>query len=150
VSIASKLLSSKHTILQDLSSEEQNLWNAFNNSVIYEFFTGEPDCPPKFQFNWIEPCFLAAHLPPGYVWAKPSRQKAQPAQPPVEPAQPPAPPGQCLQPQALQINLTNNQYWDQAQIISTAQTTKDNQLQVVKHRGEFKMQVSPSKGSGCS
>jgi hypothetical protein len=64
-SIASKLLSNEHTKLEDLLVEEQNLWRSFDNSDIYEFITGEPDCLPEFQFNWIEPCQLAAHLPLG-------------------------------------------------------------------------------------
>jgi hypothetical protein len=103
-SIASKLLSSEHTKLEDLSVEEQHLWKSFDNSDIYEFITGEPDCLPEFQFDWIEPCQLAAHFPPGVVLAhprdflppqdqnKPPDQQAppppQPAQPPVQRAQP--------------------------------------------------------------
>ncbi len=34
-SMASKLLSNEHCKLQDLSVEEQNLWNSFDNSDIY-------------------------------------------------------------------------------------------------------------------
>ncbi len=49
--IASKLLSSEHSKLEDLSLEEQNLWKSFDNSDIYEFITGEPDCIPEFQFD---------------------------------------------------------------------------------------------------
>jgi hypothetical protein len=94
VSIASKLLSSERTTLQDVSSEEQNLWNTFDNSDIYEFITGEPDCLSESQFDWIEPCHLAAHLPPGYTWEHPLQDQAQPVQPPAPPVQPPAPPVQ--------------------------------------------------------
>ncbi len=36
-SITSKLLSSEHTRLEDLSVEEQDLWKQFDNSDIYEF-----------------------------------------------------------------------------------------------------------------
>jgi hypothetical protein len=68
-SIASKLLNSEHSKLEDLSVEEQNLWTSFDNSDIYELITGEPDTLPEFQFNWIEPCQLAVHLPPGVVFA---------------------------------------------------------------------------------
>jgi hypothetical protein len=50
-SIASKLLSSEHTKLEDLSVEEQNFWKSFDNSDIYEFITGEPDTLPEFQFD---------------------------------------------------------------------------------------------------
>ncbi len=63
-SIASKLLNSEHSKLEDLSVEEQNLWRSFDNSDIYEFITGEPDTLPEFQNNWIEPCQLAVHFPP--------------------------------------------------------------------------------------
>ncbi len=55
LSIASKLLSSEHTRLHHLSRAEQQLWNLFAKSDIYEFLTGEKDCIPEFQFNWISP-----------------------------------------------------------------------------------------------
>jgi hypothetical protein len=102
-SIASKLLSSEHTKLEDLSVEEQHLWNLFDNSDIYKFITGEPDTLTEFQFNYIEPCQLAAHLPPGTVLgeAAPQAQPPPPAEPPIS-AQPPTPaplPAQA-QPQA--------------------------------------------------
>jgi hypothetical protein len=62
-SIASKLLNSQHSRLEDLSLEEQILWKSFDNGKIYECITGEPDTLPEFQYNWIEPCQLAIHLP---------------------------------------------------------------------------------------
>jgi hypothetical protein len=68
-SIASKLLSSEHTKWEDLSEEEQNLWRQFDNSDIYEFITGEPDTLPEFQYDRIEPCQSAVHLPPGFLLA---------------------------------------------------------------------------------
>jgi hypothetical protein len=121
-SIASKLLSSEHSKLEDLSVEEQNLWRSFDNSDIYEFITGEPDCLPEFQFDLIEPYPLAAHLPPGVVLAhprdllppqdqnklpdQPAQPPAQPAQPPAQPAQPPVQPAQPLvQPAQAQAQL---------------------------------------------
>ncbi len=70
-SIASKLLSSEHSKLEDLFVEEQNLWRSFDNSELYKFITGEPDCLPEFQFDWIEPCQLIAHLHPGVILAHP-------------------------------------------------------------------------------
>ncbi len=109
-SIASKLLNSEHSKLEDLSVEEQNLWKSFDNSDIYEFITGEPDTLPEFQFNWIESCQLAVHLPPGVVFAshkdlqpppdqnKPPAQLAQLPEKPVPPAQLVLPP-QIVQPQ---------------------------------------------------
>jgi hypothetical protein len=66
-SIASKLLSSEHTKLEDLSEEEQNLWKQFDNSNIYKFITGEQDTLPEFQYDWIEPCQPALHFPPGIL-----------------------------------------------------------------------------------
>ena len=62
-SIASKLLSSEHSRLEDLSEEEKILWNSFDNGEIYEFITGEPDTLPEFQYNWIEPCQIVVHFP---------------------------------------------------------------------------------------
>ena len=89
--------------------EEQYLWNSFDNSNTYEFITGEPDTLPEFQFDWIEPCQLAVHLPPGVVLAHPrdlippqdqNKPSLQPAQPPAPPAQPPVQQDQPLdQPQ---------------------------------------------------
>jgi hypothetical protein len=90
--------------------EEQNLWKSFDNRDIYEFITGEPDCLPEFQFDWIEPCQLAAHLPPGVVLThphdllppqdqnKPPDQQAQPQAPPAQPPVPPAQPQDQPQP----------------------------------------------------
>ncbi len=53
LSVASKLLSSQHLTLDQLSQEEQDLWNSYDNTDIYEFLTGEKDTLPEFQFNWI-------------------------------------------------------------------------------------------------
>jgi hypothetical protein len=39
--------------LDQLSQEEQDLWNSYDNTDIYEFLTGEKDTLPEFQFNWI-------------------------------------------------------------------------------------------------
>jgi hypothetical protein len=47
-SIASKLLTSEHTKLEDLSEEEQDLWEQLDNSYIYEFITGKQDTLPEF------------------------------------------------------------------------------------------------------
>jgi hypothetical protein len=107
--------------------EEQNLWNLFDNSEIYEFITGEPDCLPEFQFDWIELCQLAVHLPPGLNFAHhqhlqppqdqnkqqgqqaqpvhPSAPIIQPAQPSAHSVQPPQPPAQPFQLCNLQSNL---------------------------------------------
>jgi hypothetical protein len=105
-SIASKLLSSEHSKLEDLSLEEQNLWKSFDNSDIYEFITGKPVTLPEFQYNWIEPCQLAVHLPPGVQFAsnknfqlppdpiKPPNQIAAPPGPVVLAVPPPNPPPQ--------------------------------------------------------
>jgi len=91
-------LNSEHSKLEDLSEEDQNLWKQFDNSEIYEFITGEKDTLPEFQFNWIEPCQLAVHLPPGALLATPQDLQAPPAQPepqaPLPPVLLPAPPPQ--------------------------------------------------------
>jgi hypothetical protein len=110
-SIASKLLSSEHTRLQDLSDEEQILWNSFDNGEIYEFITGEPDTLPEFQYNWIEPCQIAVHFPkeincfPNQCCQLPPDPNKAPVQPPPAPAvlpaqqiPPPVPPPAPLAP----------------------------------------------------
>jgi len=53
LSVASKLLCNQHLTLEQLSTEEQILWNSFSNEDIYEFLTGEKDTLPEFQFDWI-------------------------------------------------------------------------------------------------
>jgi len=119
-SIASELLNSEHSKLEDLCVEEQKLWTSFDNSNIYEFITGEPDTLPEFQFNWIQPCQLAVHLPPGVVFAshkdlqpppdrnKPPVQPEQLAAQPAQPAQPAVPPVQPVQP-AVQLQPPQDQ-----------------------------------------
>ncbi len=90
-SIASKLLSSEHFNFYDLSDEEQQLWSNFDKSEVYKFITGERDTLPEFQYNWIEPCQLTAHLSPEL------QRFFQDLQPPLDQnktpaAPPPAPP----------------------------------------------------------
>ncbi len=102
VSIASKLLNSEHSKLEDLSEENQNLWKQFDNSEIYEFITGEKDTLPEFQFNLIEPCQLAVHLPPGALLAMPQDLQDPPDQPkPQAPLLPALLPAQHPQPAPL-------------------------------------------------
>ncbi len=55
LSIASKLLKSEHLTHDQLSQDEQQLWNSYDNSEIYEFLTGEKDSIPEFQLDWISP-----------------------------------------------------------------------------------------------
>ncbi len=98
LSIASKLLNSQHSKFEDLTEEDKNLWTQFDNSDIYELITGEKDTLPEFQYNWIEPCQLAVHLPPGVLLASPQDIQAPPDQP-----KPQAAPQQALlQPQLPQ------------------------------------------------
>jgi hypothetical protein len=112
-SIASKLLSSEHKKLEDLSVEEQHLWKQFDNSDMYEFITGEKDTLPEFQYDWIEPCQLTVHLPPSVILAahqdlrpppdqnKPQVQPPQPVHQAPQPTQV-VPPPQPVQPQDQQ------------------------------------------------
>ncbi len=90
-SIASRLLNNQHSKLEDLSPEEQILWTSFDNGEIYKFIMGEPDTLPEFQYNWIEPCQLAVHFPPG-VHLAPSQVIQQPPDSVKPPIQVPAPP----------------------------------------------------------
>jgi hypothetical protein len=96
LSIASRLLNSQHSKFEDLTEEDKNLWTQFDNSDIYEFITGEKDTLPEFQYNWIEPCQLAVHLPPGVILASP-----QDFQTPSDQPKPQAAPQQALLPAQL-------------------------------------------------
>ncbi len=92
LSVASKLLASEHTRLHHLSQAEQQLWNSFEKADIYKFLTGEKDCIPEFQFNWVSPEAPAIRR----VCPQPKPQPATPlpaAQkaPPVSPAPPAIP-----------------------------------------------------------
>jgi hypothetical protein len=80
ISIASRLFNSQHSKLEDLSEEDQNLWKKFDNSDIYVFIIGEKDTLPEFQYNWIEPCQLAVHLPSGVLLASQHDLQPPPAQ----------------------------------------------------------------------
>jgi len=100
-SIASKLLSSEHFNFYNLSEEEQQLWSNFDKSEVYQFITGEEDTLPEFQYNWIEPCQLTAHLSPDL------QRFFQDLQPPLDQnktaaATPPPPPVQQQPIQAAQ------------------------------------------------
>jgi hypothetical protein len=100
LSVASKLLSSQHITLEQLSKEEQDLWNSYDNTDIYEFLTGEKDTLPEFQFDWIttDPKIrfpadwkdlIAPQLQPPQHQAL--LQQQGPQQPQPGPAQPPQP-----------------------------------------------------------
>ncbi len=72
---------------------------------IYEFLTGEKDCNPEFQFNWISPEAPAIRWP---------AQVNQPAQPPA--ASPPPVQNQAApQPEAPQPALPAPVIINQAQ-----------------------------------
>jgi hypothetical protein len=95
LSIASKLLAIEHTRLHHLSEAEQQLWNSFEKAYIYKFLTGEKDCIPEFQFNWILPeapairCVLPQGAQPRVQQAAPLPAAQQaPAVPPAQPAAP--------------------------------------------------------------
>jgi hypothetical protein len=106
LSIASKPLSSDQVTLDQLSSEEQHLWNSYNNADIYEFLTGEKETIPEFQFDWItpEPEFqLSGNLQDFIIPPPDDKQPQQPELIPVQqaqltqfqqaqPQQPPVPP----------------------------------------------------------
>jgi len=84
---------SEHSKLEDV--EEQNLWNSFDNSDIYEFITGNLTAFRSSSY-WIQPCQLAVHLPPGVILAHPqdlqpppdeNKSLVQLVQPPLQSAQ---------------------------------------------------------------
>jgi hypothetical protein len=106
LSIASKLLSSEHLTLDQLSSAEQDLWNPYDNGDIYEFLTGEKDSLPEFQFDWITTelthCFPENWK--DFILPKPQDKQPQQPQPvPAQQIQPPQP--SPVQPQLIQPPL---------------------------------------------
>ena len=46
-------MTEQHLTLDQLSQEEQDLWNSYDNRDIYKFLTGEKDTHPEFRFDWI-------------------------------------------------------------------------------------------------
>jgi hypothetical protein len=65
------------------------LWSKFDKSEVYKLITGEKDTLPEFQYNWIEPCHLAAHLSPELL------RTLQDLQPPLDQNKVQAPPHQA-------------------------------------------------------
>jgi hypothetical protein len=53
LNIANKLLGRQHLNFEQLTPPEQQLWNKFKKSDIYEFLTGERDTVPEFCNNWL-------------------------------------------------------------------------------------------------
>ncbi len=108
LSVASKLLCNQHLTLEQLSTEEQILWNSFSNEDIYEFLTGEKDTLPEFQFDWIvtDPKLrlptdwkdLVLPQPQHKLPPAPPQPVQQPVQPQPASNQDPAPPEVPQQP----------------------------------------------------
>jgi len=55
IKVAQKFLISDSTTLNDLTPEEQELWNSVDKSDLYEALTGDPEEVPNFQYDWITP-----------------------------------------------------------------------------------------------
>jgi hypothetical protein len=51
--IMHKLLIRDNSTPEELTPQEQQLWNRFETDDIYQVLTGEPDTIPEFRFNWI-------------------------------------------------------------------------------------------------
>jgi hypothetical protein len=106
LSVASKLLTEQHLTLDQLSQEEQDLWNSYDNRDIYEFLTGEKDTHPEFRFDWIvtDPKLRWSddwrNLIPPQPQAKPPPAPPLPVQPLPPPNQDQAPPEAPQQPPA--------------------------------------------------
>jgi hypothetical protein len=74
LNVANKLLGRQCLNFEQLTPPEQQLWNKFEKSDIYEFLTGERDTVPEFCNNWltfsaspkvtIDTERIAAHLTP--------------------------------------------------------------------------------------
>ncbi len=137
LSIASKLLASEHDRFHHLSKAEQQLWNSFKKADIYEFLTGEKDCIPEFQFNWVSPEAPAIRciVPPG---ALPRVQQAAPlpaAQqaPPVPPA-PPAAPAQAVLPENFHSNSKQLIQHHRIKRLSISRSTSQKYLRYPLHK----------------
>jgi hypothetical protein len=53
LNIANKLLGRQHLNFEQLTPSEQELWNKFEISDIYELLTSERDTVPEFCNNWL-------------------------------------------------------------------------------------------------
>ncbi len=53
LNVANKLLGRQCLNFNQLTASEQELWNKFKTSDIYEFLTGESDTVPEFCHNWF-------------------------------------------------------------------------------------------------
>jgi hypothetical protein len=51
--VANKLLGRQRLSFEQLTTSEQDLWNKFETSDIYEFLTGESDTVPELCNNWL-------------------------------------------------------------------------------------------------
>ena len=51
--VANKLLGRQRLNFDQLTASEQELWNKFKTSDIYEFLAGESDTVPEFCHNWF-------------------------------------------------------------------------------------------------
>jgi len=92
--IAHKLLIRDNSTLEELTYQEQQLWNRFKTDNIYCLMTGEPDMVPVFCFNWtsiprLQPLGHITTTPatpaPGPVPAQ-QQQLPQAQQPPSDPS----------------------------------------------------------------
>ncbi len=86
LSVASKLLTEQHLTLDQLSQEEQDLWNSYDNSDIYEFLTGEKDTHPEFRFDWIvtDPKLRLPHDWKDFILPQPQPKQPQAQAPPAQ------------------------------------------------------------------
>jgi hypothetical protein len=51
--VAYQLLSRDEVTFEELTTQEEELWNKFETEDINRFLTGKPDMVPEFCFNWI-------------------------------------------------------------------------------------------------
>ncbi len=92
--ITHKLLIRGNSTLEELTPQEQQLWNRFTTDDIYQFLTGVPDTIPEFHFNWtsvprLQPLRCITMAPAPHAPAPvPMQQQQQQQQPQVQ--QPPS------------------------------------------------------------
>jgi hypothetical protein len=53
LNVANKLLGRQCLNFDQLTPSEQELWNRFEKSDIYEFLTGDKNTVPEFCHNWL-------------------------------------------------------------------------------------------------
>ena len=82
--IAHHLLISDKDNFNELTPQDQALWNSFPTVDIYEFLTGQKDEFPEFKANWTTPSDSITFFVPAQAQQPVIHQAAQPTAPPQQ------------------------------------------------------------------